>query len=155
LKGRDAVAGLHIGLSLHVADLVPGSAITKHLARFAQGVCSVDATTSVFYLSLLRDSSERHHSIAELAIFAPTGRSLFVPVRVQPSVTRFESYLDQIKDTNSGVLEEEVRPKDLRSPVSRLLGAEEERAIIALAGHLAEEACSDDDARHFYRLAED
>jgi hypothetical protein len=52
-------------------------------------------------------------------------------------------------------LEEEVRPKDLRSPVNRVLSAEEERAIITLAGQVAEDACCDDDARHFYRLAED
>jgi hypothetical protein len=111
---------------------------------------------AIRYLSLLRESSERHRCIAEFVNFTPTGASVFEPIPRRRAINQFEFAVDLVNERNEiGIEEEDIghEAEDLRSPITRVLGSSETPTVALACGKLAEQLCRHEDARHFYRLA--
>jgi hypothetical protein len=158
--GPEVITGFHVALALYVADLIPPTAIARHLARFAQAVCVVNPSTAVADAALVRDRAARIQQIAELAVRAENGASIFEATAPSRVLTPFESRTRELEEQTRDFLEKEditETDSDRRylAPIAQILPPDEQRAVLAEAGKLPERTRRPAQARSFYRLAGD
>jgi hypothetical protein len=157
--GPEVITGFHIALALHVADLVRPAVISRHLAHFAQAVCAVNPTTAVAYAALVRDRAARIRQIAELAVRAENGASIFEAAASSRVRTPFELRTHALEEASRDIFEEEdlteTDEQRFTPPIAEILPPDEQRAVLAEAGAFAEQTQRANLARSFYRLAGD